>query len=482
MSQRFIVDRLKKKIIEIINICKEEKTAEFISKSALILNLPRSVLENYVKNILAKDTNHRKQNFNHFSYNSRFKDLLKASLLCLWFLVSYFLLYLFPKKKKNYDLVVDGIISDIEASRWQEISKYFKKVCLVSKQKLHGDFRHNIKIFTYPKFFFFVGHNHTLLSRIKIIFFFFKVLKISFKYKKNYFFLFNLILYNFLKYNYIFKNVSSNLLIEEKFYATSALKNCIFKKNGGKLTSCIQKNILEIKMSSFIYTDIFFSLGKSTAQAINRFGGRVRKTIPVGSLYMERDWFNQKLDIDKIKEIDILILGGNQTKLWLSSKDHVDAYYESIKWLTKFSNKYKNIKVCLKHHDSYFKVSPDKKELKLLKNSNVDFLPSYDNKHKSYGYGFKSKICCSFASTMIVEFLGHGKPSFFLDPNFYNQQFFEHFSELNKYRFKTYKNFEKKMIYLLKNKRYKNYKANNDFCTNSKYVSKKIATYLKKVS
>ena len=80
MSQRFIVDRLKKKIIEIINICKEEKTAEFISKSALILNLPRSVLENYVKNILAKDTNHRKQNFNHFSYNSRFKDLLKASL------------------------------------------------------------------------------------------------------------------------------------------------------------------------------------------------------------------------------------------------------------------------------------------------------------------------------------------------------------------------------------------------------------------
>ena len=34
-------------------------------------------------------------------------------------------------KKKNYHVLVEGILSKQEADRWLELSKYSKKICLI---------------------------------------------------------------------------------------------------------------------------------------------------------------------------------------------------------------------------------------------------------------------------------------------------------------------------------------------------------------
>ena len=112
-------------------------------------------------------------------------------------------------------------------------------------------FSYNIfKIFLFNK----KKHNFFLI--------FFQLLFISLKNKKDYFLIFNEITYKYLKYNFIFDRIISSYLIQEKFYDTSCIKNYIFKTKGGLITSCVQKNILELSLSNFIFIDVFFSLSE----------------------------------------------------------------------------------------------------------------------------------------------------------------------------------------------------------------------------
>ena len=117
-------------------------------------------------------------------------------------------------------------------------------------------------------------------------------------------------------------------MIEEKFYATSELKNFLFKSLGGKKCACIQKNILEHSISSFIRSDIFFSLATNTAKIIKVLGGYVEKIYPVGSLFMESAWFKQKKDLESIPDIDILIIGINAPwPMGCINSDFHNSYY-----------------------------------------------------------------------------------------------------------------------------------------------------------
>ena len=102
------------------------------------------------------------------------------------------------------------------------------------------------------------------LIKKNIIFFliFFSAIIHFFKNKKDYFLIFNEITYKYLKYNFIFDRIISSYLIQEKFYDTSCIKNYIFKTKGGLITSCVQKNILELSLSNFIFIDVFFSLSE----------------------------------------------------------------------------------------------------------------------------------------------------------------------------------------------------------------------------
>jgi hypothetical protein len=79
---------------------------------------------------------------------------------------------------------------------------------------------------------------------------------------------------------------------------------------------------------------------------------------------------------------------------------------------------------------------------------------------------------------MIFELLGHNIPGYFIDPNFENQQFFELLPQSKKCRIKSYKEFEQKILYVIKSKKIK-IKNKNLYCLNSNDVSKRIAKFLK---
>ena len=134
----------------------------------------------------------------------------------------------------------------------------------------------------------------------------------------------------------------------------------------------------------------------------------------------------------------------------------------------------------LKHHGNYVNFSMDEKEMNILKDSKIKIILDEPSANKSYGLASKSKILCSFGSTMIMEYLGLGKKSYFIDPKFENQQFFDFLPQLDKWRIPTYENFEKIILSNLKKNKYSFsiLKEINPYCLDSSNVSKKIFRYL----
>ena len=442
-----------------------------------ILNVPSKVL--FIENcqILSRDWNFKKKKFDNFSFFALFKQAFLYFFLCFLNFISFRNNKL---KKKNYHVLVEGILSKQEADRWLELSKYSKKICLIGNNffKLNSK---KIDFLIYKKKYLLNKNDLSINSKIKIFYLFIKILTFSILDNKNYFFLFNNTFYKYLKYKFIFTNTKANFMIEEKFYATSELKNFLFKSLGGKKSACIQKNILEHSISSFIRSDIFFSLATNTAKIIKVLGGYVEKIYPVGSLFMEEKWFKKKKDLKNIEEIDLLIIGinvkGNISKFDITG-EFEDTYYEYLQWIVKFSQKFPEKKIVLKHHDNH---SIDIREVNLLKSSNVKTIIGSQSYNQTYGYVFKSKIVCSFGSTMIMEYLGLGKICFFLDPNFKNHQFFDYLPQTNKWRISSYKDFEKKLLNLFKRRKFnfKIAKEKNDYCIESSSTSKRISKFLK---
>ena len=304
-----------------------------------ILNVPSKVL--FIENcqILSRDWNFKKKKFDNFSFFALFKQAFLYFFLCFLNFISFRNNKL---KKKNYHVLVEGILSKQEADRWLELSKYSKKICLIGNNffKLNSK---KIDCLIYKKKYLLNKNDLSINSKIKIFYLFIKILTFSILDNKNYFFLFNNTFYKYLKYKFIFTNIKASFMIEEKFYATSELKNFLFKSLGGKKCACIQKNILEHSISSFIRSDIFFSLATNTAKIIKVLGGYVEKIYPVGSLFMEEKWFKKKKDLKNKKEIDLLIIGinvkGNISKFDITG-EFEDTYYEYLQWIVKFSQKF----------------------------------------------------------------------------------------------------------------------------------------------
>jgi len=413
------------------------------------------------------------------------KNFLKH--LIFYFFLSVINLFSVLKIKPNpkkYHIIVDGILSKTEGERWLKLSKYFKSVCIVGNSNFSLRAK-KTDFFTYGKFFLLFENNLTFFIKFKILLLVIEIFIYSIINQKNYFLLFNNILYKFLKYKFIFAKLNAEFMIEEKFYATSELKNYLFKSSGGLKSACIQKNMLELSISSFITTDIFFSLGNNTANILKKLGGKAKKIYPVGSLFMEERWFKKKKDLKKVENIDLLIVGinaKNNFERFDINRKFRETYYEYIQWVKKFSKKFPKKKVVLKHHGNYINFSMDEKEMNILKDSKIKVILDEPSNNKSYGLAFKSKILCSFGSTMIMEYLGLGKKSYFIDPKFGNQQFFDYLPQVDKWRISTYEEFEKIILSNLKKKRYSFSisKQKNPYCVDSSNVSKKIFKYLTK--
>ena len=102
------------------------------------------------------------------------------------------------------------------------------------------------------------------------------------------------------------------------------------------------------------------------------------------------------------------------------------------------------------------------------------------NQEYSYEHCMRSKVVCTWSSTLGYELIGHNKPCIYMDPGGKNLSFVPSDKMHASIKAVNYRQFKKK-FYTCKN--YKNYFfkdiSREDFCLKSNNVSKRIFKNLK---
>ena len=391
----------------------------------------------------------------------------------------FFLFFLFFKSsKKNpktikIDLLVDSIDSNSDLSYYETILSKFKKSKILIR-KTNKTVNHNLINSVYFKRY----ENYIIdFNQIKICF---RLLNsaifLSIKSNFNFVFLFLKLINEYYYFNTFFRNYSPKFMLMHQHYATSNIKNFIFKKNGGLISAAIQKNIQTQGVNGFfIDCDLLFTFSKNTIINNNSSYSNIRNFCPLGSFMMEKNYYKENNNL--IEKFDIMYMGAHdlvrkRNDIFNLYDSYVDDYNEQINWLRRFSLKFENIKIGFKYHISY---NGSNYEKNILKNTNINFV---DHKLNSYNLMRNSKIICSWNSTMSIEATAINKPAFFLDPKGRNKVFMDCLEDSHQLRIKSYQDFEKKMLYYLRNTNKKNY--SNHFCCNSEFYSSKLVDYLKK--
>ena len=207
---------------------------------------------------------------------------------------------------------------------------------------------------------------------------------------------------------------------------------------------------------------------KNSENKIRVFGGNVKKSIAVGSLSMESEFFSNKTK-NELPEIDLLIIGINPSHWIKVSEQIAKDYYEYLRWIILFEKENPKLNIIYKHHSSFKK---DLIESKIFKNSKIKVI-SHDPIYNSYYYLNKSKVSVSYGSTMVLEGIGLSKKCFFVDPNksastFYGLNNFDKSFFLNSYE--VFSETIKKQI----NNKKDNYFTNKTICIDSSKTSSLI--------
>ncbi len=461
---------LKKKIENIVN------SAEFLelkNELSLFTNIPHRNLELKLKNIILNK-------YNFFGKKEGIFDIkfsyLRSIISFIFILLIFIHDVIFQKKKTEYfNLIVDNIesktaldpfrklISKIDSCLVITRSKYFCKNELIRSK--------NSNVLNY-------SFNILKGKKIKLLLSILNLLRLSFKYDIDLIYFFTKVFWTYYKFSNIFISYKSDFLLNSRLYHACSIKNYLFKKYGGKKIFCLQFHIAESTLSAFSDQDVLLTFGKEnfSQKKIINLGGSINHSIACGSPRMEYSLNNSDKNKKDFKKIDILIVGLNITNWMATSKKIEEIYYEQINWLTRLSNKFVNLKFVYKHHD-YFRG--DKKEEKILKNSKIKLVIK-DRNFNSYDYLINSELVLSFGSSMILESLGLGKPSFFIDPDLKNTTFFESLDYLKNFRLKSYDEIENLIDkkFIKKNQLQTNFKT-EQFCLPSKNSSDKIIEILK---
>jgi len=450
----------------------EENIKKIIETLSVSTNIPHADIEfDFKKNLTA----------NHDFRSGKFKRILHISnifLSSIHYLITLLFVLFFSKSnrrdKEKVEIIFDGILSPGEEKRLHPLKKKFNKYKIISSNKFekHDNyivFRKNIgclREYIFPKIF-----NFTVIC-------FFKTLKFSLKEKTNFFPTVLFILKKIIKYESIFQKFESNFLLEERHYTTSAIKNYLFKKYGGKLNCCLQRIIIHLGTTGFyINADIFFSLGKKTSDILQITGSRIKKIIPIGSYVYDAMWINQK-KIDTPK-YDIIYLGGNSLDFFSTDSKYLTNYYEQLSWLKNLGEDFPKLSIAIKHHENIKHI--DKKELKIIKNSRVERITSSipGKTNASYGFAINASIRLTWCSTMGYELIGHGYPCYFLDPKLENKSFLHDYQYNKIWRIDSYSKLKNKIKNITENKKKDVVMDNENFCLISKNVSEKIVASLK---
>ena len=454
------------------NKLKEDYFSKFLIKISSSLALPIETVEFETKQYLIR---------NHNFVTGKFKNIFKFSSIFYTILKFYFgfiYIILFSKKinfLKNVDIIYDECETKGEIERVKNLSKHFKTYLIISSVKIKND--NNV--------FYFGKYKNCdrdfLLKNFKKLFFFNFIysLRISYVEKTNLLSIYLHILKRLIKYETIFTQIKATFLLQERHYTTSAIKNFLFKKHGGKITSCLQKNIIQIGETGFcINTDVLFSIGRKGTEILKSTDCQINKIVPVGSTFME-NWINLKKDKEPL--YDMVNFAGNDVPLFSVHKNYMKNYYEHLKWIAKFSYEFPELKIIIKHHSNNKKI--DQEELNIIKGTSIKRIVKGELKnnsnHSSYGYGLNAKFICTWCSTIAYEFLSNKKPCYFLDPKLENNSWL-HYEEYNSLmRLGTYEDFKKKAMDSIFKNKVTEIKNNEDFCLKSDNVSKNIYDYFR---
>lgn len=409
-----------------------------------------------------------------FNESFKLKNILKDTIK---FIIFFSYIRIFSKKKnKNIEceLCIDDISHGASPERFDEINKICDSI-FISPVKLDSEY----KTFIFNKYFGCILSKKTCNTFLFYLKLFFITLYKSVKIKTNLFPLITRLTLTYIRYETVFNFVKAKYLIQERHYGTSAIKNEIFHKYGGKISSVIQKNILQVNgPGMYINTDLLFTLGDRTADYAKKLGGNIIKIVPVGSLFMERELYRRK-DKNKFKSYDLLVFASNHNGNAHSGyNSYFDDYYTHFEWIKKFSEEYPKFEICIKLK----KILTDQKVIKLFdKSKNVyTIVDSTKEISDTYYLADKAKALCTWSSTLGFEFIGHGKECYFLDPNLKNTSFIPNDEYILSAKVKNYDEFKEKIISKIDGNIDKNIFVNkNNFCHPSKDVSKKILNTLR---
>ena len=457
---------------------KENTIFQYLTENmSQTLNIPKSIIEKRSNQIIFKNYNIEKKKFIFKnSFLSISKDFLIILSITLFLILSYF----FKKKKviKKFDLICDGLSSNTDINRHKLLSKNFHSILLLSNKRVDINNENTKILFTKSEFLNLASIDLSLKRRLCLILIFFKIFLKSISYGFNFLSILKVLIYDFIKYKKIYSQYSAKYYFTYKFYDTNPLQNYLFKEAGGIKTSCFQKSLCILPLSCFVYSDIFFSLGEEQGKICNDLGGEIKLFKPVGSFFIESTWLKQKKDLEKIPDIDVLIIGMNVPWQYsTAAEDFKNSYYNKfIPWIKKISEDFPDKKIFYKHQSNFI---GDTKEKNLLSQTNVKIIINDDSINSTYAWAFKSKINLSFGSTMILELNGNGKEAFFIDPDGLNHQWFHGIKDLEKYRIQNYESL-KEVVENCNIEKNNSSSQNNSFlCLKSDNTSKVIAEILK---
>ena len=456
----------------------------FMSKQLFdCLNIPEKVIKLKIKRILKSKYDFKKGTF---ELQGSFLKIILDYLITIGLLI-FNAIPKRKKEKKNYELIIDDINEIDQAERFIKIISKLKSSLMIIKPSLKGKKSFFDKInhdkLTKIKSNFFFNSNVKLNSKTKILKLISIFLFVSIKKKINFVHFLKLIMITYLRYSNIFENYKSKVLIQDRFFGTCSIKNFLFKKNGGKYSCCTQIHLIESTISLFSDMDVLFSLGdeQDSMNKLKKLGGRVEKSLPMGSHKMEYLWHdNNKKNFEK--DIDILIIGLNPISWFDISYDMQTDLFKFLKWMREISVKNPNYKIIYKHHPNFkYDTKYDYKENEIIKGSRIEKIKKLQkNNLSTYEYMARSKIVLSYGSTMVIEGMSNNNNCFFVCPSERSSIHFSDLKYLDRIIIKNFDDLEKKVeTTIIKDSNFE--RVDTKICLDSKRVSNRIFEFVKSV-
>ncbi len=395
---------------------KNKNAKSVVSFYSRRFNMPSNITQLYLKQRIARNYDIEKDSYSSTILNRNiFISVIKY--------ISY-LLFIYIKSKRNnittntnsFDLLVDDIQHPHnELNRWMALESIFtkKKTVFISRATPSNKIAGIHNIFLQKNMHGYCRDEVMACSISTFISDIYFLVRQSLHSGINFIHIHTLYVNDYYYYTAVFNVVKAKYMIQDRNLGrTNAIKNYLFKKHGGRASSCVQKNIVQYNGNALFYdSDIFFSYGEKTAEDILSLGARINNVSAVGSFAMEPnvaelDRINKSYE-EKVYTADVLYIGINAIN---SDKTNWDGYYKSVKWVSRLSNDMNNLKVCIKHHATH--IGEDSRESDIICKSNVEYL---DKNLNSYVCAGNSRIILTYGSSMGYELIGRGMNVIFLD-------------------------------------------------------------------